>query len=68
MPAPVHVPHELTTAGRPHFRLFLLLLFSANGRNPMAVDWYLLFTRVELVQEDPAVLGLPRLQLLLSDG
>ena len=35
----------------------------------MAVDWYRrLFTRVELVQQDPAVLGLPRLKLLLSDG
>ena len=68
MPAPVHVPNERTTTGRPHFGLLLLLRFGANGRNPMAVNWYLLLTRVELVQEDPAVLCLPRLQLLLSDG
>ena len=68
MPAPVHVPNERSTTGRPHFDLLLHLGFGAHGRDPVAVDWYLLFTRVELVQHDPAVLGLPRVQLLLSDG
>ena len=61
MPAPVHVPHERTTTRRPHLGFLLLLGFGANGRNPMAVDWNLRLPRVELVQEDPAVLGLPRL-------
>ena len=68
MSAAIHVPHERATIRRPQFGLLLLIRFVTNGWNPMTVDWYLFTSFIEFVQKDPAVLGLPRLQLLLSDG